>query len=64
MDNNALKEQVMINQFVLAAGCSRDQATAILAQAGWQFQVHKMWMVIVFIVWTVTGGKYVMNACK
>ena len=40
MDNNALKEQVMINQFVLAAGCSRDQATAILAQAGWQFQVH------------------------
>jgi len=38
MDNNALKEQVMINQFVLAAGCSRDQATAILAQAGWQFQ--------------------------
>ena len=42
MDNNALKEQVMINQFVLAAGCSRDQATALLAQAGWQFQVHKM----------------------
>jgi len=38
MDNNALKEQVMINQFVLAAGCSRDQATALLAQAGWQFQ--------------------------
>ena len=43
MDNNALlKEQVMINQFVLAAGCSRDQAAALLAQAGWQFQVHKM----------------------
>ena len=39
MDNNALREQVMINQFVLAAGCSRDQAVAILTQAGWQFQV-------------------------
>jgi hypothetical protein len=39
MDNNALKEQVMINQFVLAAGCPRDQAAAILVQAGWQFQV-------------------------
>jgi len=38
MDNNGLREQVMINQFVLAAGCSRDQAAAILAQASWQFQ--------------------------
>ena len=39
MDNNGLREQVMINQFVLAAGCSRDQASAILTQANWQFQV-------------------------
>ena len=39
MDNNGLREQVMINQFVLAAGCSRDQAAAILTQANWQFQV-------------------------
>ena len=39
MDNNALREQVMINQFVLAAGCSRDQAASLLSQAGWQFQV-------------------------
>jgi len=38
MDNNGLREQVMINQFVLAAGCSRDQASAILIQASWQFQ--------------------------
>ena len=30
----------MINQFVLAAGCSRDQAAALLTQAGWQFQVY------------------------
>lgn len=38
MENNGLREQVMINQFVLAAGCSRDQAAQILAQASWQFQ--------------------------
>lgn len=38
MDNNGLREQVMINQFVLAAGCSRDQAAAFLTQANWQFQ--------------------------
>jgi len=31
----------MINQFVLAAGCPREQAAQILAQAGWQFQVIK-----------------------
>ena len=42
MDNNGLREQVMINQFVLAAGCSRDQAAAILTQANWQFQVFKL----------------------
>jgi len=38
MENNGLREQVMINQFVLAAGCSRDQAATILTQASWQFQ--------------------------
>lgn len=38
MDNNGLREQVMINQFVLAAGCPREQAAQILTQAGWQFQ--------------------------
>lgn len=38
MENSALREQVMINQFVLAAGCSRDQAAALLAQSSWQFQ--------------------------
>jgi hypothetical protein len=40
MDVN-LRESVMINQFVLAAGCPREQAAQILAQAGWQFQVIK-----------------------
>lgn len=33
-----LREQVMINQFVLAAGCPRDQAAALLSQSSWQFQ--------------------------
>ena len=49
MDNNGLREQVMINQFVLAAGCSRDQAAAILTQANWQFQVFQLYF---FGMWT------------
>eukprot|EP00795_Rhopilema_esculentum_P009499 gene9499-17235_t len=36
MDN--LREQVMINQFVMAAGCPRDQAIQILQAAQWQFE--------------------------
>ncbi|CAL8123529.1 unnamed protein product [Orchesella dallaii] len=36
MDN--LREQVMINQFVLAAGCATDQARALLQAAHWQFE--------------------------
>ena len=35
-----LKEQVMINQFVMAAGCPRDQAVQILQAAQWQFEVE------------------------
>jgi len=38
MENSVLREQVMINQFVLAAGCPRDQAAALLSQSSWQFQ--------------------------
>ncbi|XKL63746.1 hypothetical protein PGB90_006110 [Kerria lacca] len=35
---DSLKEQVMINQFVSAAGCARDQARQILQSAQWQFE--------------------------
>lgn len=35
-----LREQVMINQFVMAAGCPRDQAVQILQAAHWQFEVE------------------------
>lgn len=38
---DALREQVMINQFVLAAGCARDQAKQLLQSAHWQFEVRK-----------------------
>lgn len=34
-----LREQVMINQFIMAAGCTRDQAVQILQAAQWQFEV-------------------------
>ncbi|XP_023025263.1 UBA-like domain-containing protein 2-A isoform X3 [Leptinotarsa decemlineata] len=35
---DALREQVMINQFVLAAGCAREQAKQILQSTHWQFE--------------------------
>ncbi|XP_071440236.1 UBA-like domain-containing protein 1 [Hetaerina americana] len=35
---DSLKEQVMINQFVLAAGCAREQAKQLLQAAHWQFE--------------------------
>nr|XP_054762466.1 UBA-like domain-containing protein 1 [Lytechinus pictus] len=33
-----LKEQIMINQFVSAAGCNADQARQILQKTHWQFE--------------------------
>uniref|UniRef100_A0AAY5EQ39 UBA-like domain-containing protein n=1 Tax=Electrophorus electricus TaxID=8005 RepID=A0AAY5EQ39_ELEEL len=33
-----LKHQVMINQFVLIAGCASDQAKQLLQAAHWQFE--------------------------
>jgi len=38
---DSLREQVMINQFVLAAGCARDQAKQLLQAAHWQFEVSR-----------------------
>lgn len=35
---DTLREQVMINQFVLVAGCSHDQAKQLLNNNNWQFQ--------------------------
>lgn len=36
MDN--LREQVMINQFVMAAGCAREQARQLLQSSQWHFE--------------------------
>lgn len=33
-----LREQAMINQFVMAAGCARDQARQLLQATHWQFE--------------------------
>lgn len=38
---DTLREQVMINQFVLAAGCAREQAKQLLQAAHWQFEVRE-----------------------
>ncbi|XP_034238140.1 UBA-like domain-containing protein 2 [Thrips palmi] len=35
---DSLREQVMINQFVLAAGCAKEQAKQLLQAAHWQFE--------------------------
>ncbi|XP_002731218.1 UBA-like domain-containing protein 2 [Saccoglossus kowalevskii] len=35
---DGLREQVMINQFVLAAGCAADTARQLLQKAHWQFE--------------------------
>ncbi|XP_042890664.1 UBA-like domain-containing protein 2-B [Penaeus japonicus] len=36
--DSALREQVMINQFVMAAGATREQARQLLQSAHWQFE--------------------------
>ncbi|RWS24934.1 UBA-like domain-containing protein 2 [Leptotrombidium deliense] len=35
---DGLREQVMINQFVVAAGCGREQAKHLLQSSHWQFE--------------------------
>ncbi|KAL4657886.1 UBA-like domain-containing protein 2 [Arapaima gigas] len=37
-DADELRHQVMINQFVLTAGCAADQAKQLLQAAHWQFE--------------------------
>lgn len=37
-----LKEQVMINQFIIATGCHSEQAKQLLQASKWQFQVCKI----------------------
>ncbi|XP_023237394.1 UBA-like domain-containing protein 1 [Centruroides sculpturatus] len=38
MDGTNLREQVMINQFVLVAGCGKEQAKQFLQASHWQFE--------------------------
>lgn len=38
VNTDELRHQVMINQFVLAAGCAADQAKQLLQAAHWQFE--------------------------
>ncbi|KAK8732178.1 hypothetical protein OTU49_007222 [Cherax quadricarinatus] len=37
--DSSLREQVMINQFVMAAGATREQARQLLQSAHWQFEL-------------------------
>ena len=45
-----LKHQVMIIQFVLAAGCAADQAKQLLQAAHWQFEVNTPRVCIYFLI--------------
>lgn len=56
---DSLREQVMINQFVLAAGCAREQARQLLQAAHWQFEVrqNKNNIIIIF-PYVRMGGSY------
>ena len=52
---DSLREQVMINQFVVAAGCAHDQAKQLLQAAHWQFEVSVYLRVCVLILkWELT----------
>jgi len=50
---DSLREQVMINQFVLAAGCASEQARQLLQAAHWQFEVNfivENWLYLALVV--------------
>lgn len=36
---DTLREEVMVNQFVMVAGCAREQAWQLLQAKHWDFQV-------------------------
>lgn len=40
---DSLREQVLINQFVMVAGCPPEQAKIHLQASQWQFEVCRMW---------------------
>lgn len=44
IENNAdsLREQVMISQFEMATGCTKEQSRQLLVAARWEFEVRKV----------------------
>lgn len=56
---DSLREQVMINQFVLAAGCAREQARQLLQAAHWQFEVRQNKNnIFILFPYVRVGGSY------
>lgn len=39
---DGLKQQIMINQFIMATGCSAEQAMQILQASHWEYEVESM----------------------
>ena len=38
---DALREQVMVNQFIVISGCRQEQAQQFLQNANWHFEASK-----------------------
>lgn len=47
-----LREQVMINQFIMVAGCAREQAKQILQASQWQFEVWAFFFLFHAVKWS------------
>lgn len=58
-----LREEVMVNQFVLAAGCDRESAARFLAQAEGQFEVCERGSVSKFFGGQAADGKSCVRIC-
>jgi len=45
---DGLREQILINQFVMTSGCSPDQARQYLQASQWQYEVRLMIILILY----------------
>lgn len=50
---DTLREEVMINQFVMAAGCATEQARQLLQSKHWDFQVWFGFALAIFVIMRV-----------
>lgn len=44
---DGLREQILVNQFVMAAGCPPEQAKKYLQASQWQYEVSYLYLVTI-----------------